>query len=119
MSCRNKEIKTEKLIHNQNLIYFSSTRIAELGDEKWLALQSETDSKIKIEYIDDILFASAFIDVNACGNYEGDIQIKKDSIYLIYKLLPGDMCTSTAINKAVYIIKNPEMKKYKLAVKYE
>ncbi|PBJ14274.1 hypothetical protein [Flavobacterium sp. ACN6] len=115
ISC--KEIKTEELLHNQNLIYFSSTRIAELGDEKWLAVQSKIDDKIKIEYIDDIIFASRFIDVNACGNYAGDIQFQKDSIYLMYKLLPGDLCTSRAIDKVTYIIKNPEMKEYKLAVK--
>jgi|GEM_PF-2322441 len=119
LSCENKEITSEQLPKHHNLIYFNTTTVAELGDKKWFELLPKMNDKIKVEYIDDIIFASQLIDVNACSGYAGDIEIKKDSIYLIHKVLPGDACTSTMIDKVTYIIKNPQMKRYKMAIRHE
>jgi hypothetical protein len=104
---------------NQNLIYFNSDFLAELGDENYEKYESELKSKINAKYIDNIIYISKTIDANACGNYSGDLEIKKDSIILIYKLTSKEVCTSTAIIKATYIIKNPKEKKYKFALRYE
>ena len=100
---------------NKDLIYFNSEFLAELGDENYDKYESELKSKINAKYIDKIIYISKTIDANACGNYSGDIEIKKDSIILIYKLTSDEVCTSTAVVKATYIIKNPKEKKYKFA----
>ena len=119
LSCENKKTKPEQLPQHHSLIYFTTSTVAVIGDKKWFELQPKLNDKIKVEYIDDIIFASLFIEVNACTDYTGDFEIKKDSIYLIHRAMPGDACTSTVIDKITYIIKNPQMKKYKMAIKDE
>lgn len=119
LSCENKETGPEQLPQHQSLIYFKTSTVAELGDKNWFELQPKLNDTIKVEYIDDIIFVSRFIEVNACTNYAGDVAIKRDSILLIHKALPGDACTSTAIDKVTYIIKNPQMKKYRIILKHE
>lgn len=114
LACSEKRKKV-----NQNLIYFNSDFLAELGDENYDKFETELNSKIKPKYIDKIIYISKTIDANACGNYSGDLEIKKDSIILIYKLNSNEVCTSTAIVKATYIIKNPKEKKYKFGLRYE
>lgn len=104
---------------NKELIYFNSEFLAELDDENFDKYKSEINDKINAKYIDKIIYVSKTIDANACGNYSGDIDIKKDSIILIYKLTSEEVCTSTAVVKATYIIKNPKEKKYKFALRYE
>ena len=104
---------------NKDLIYFNSEFLAELGDENYEKYESELKSKINAKYIDKIIYISKTIDANACGNYSGDIEIKKDSIILIYKLTSDEVCTSTSVVKATYIIKNPKEKKYKFDIRYE
>ncbi len=104
---------------NQNLIYFDSDFLAEFGDDNYDKLEVELNSKIKAKYIDKIIYVSKTIDANACGNYVGDLEIKKDSIILIYRLTSDEVCTSTAIVKANYIIKNSKEKKYKFGLRYE
>ena len=104
---------------NKDLIYFNSEFLAELGDENYDKYESELKSKINAKYIDKIIYISKTIDANACGNYSGDIEIKKDSIILIYKLTSDEVCTSSSVVKATYIIKNPKEKKYKFDIRYE
>ena len=103
---------------NENLIYFNSEFIAELGNENYEKLEAELNSKIEPKYLDKIIYVSKKIDANACGNYIGDIEIKEDSIKLIYKLNSDEICTSTSINNVTYIIKNPKEKKYKFKFVY-
>ncbi|MCL9806833.1 hypothetical protein NAT51_14960 [Flavobacterium amniphilum] len=104
---------------NQNLIYFNSDFLAELGDENYDKYEAGLTSKIKPKYIDNIIYISKTIDANACGNYSGDLEIKKDSIILLYKLTSDEVCTSTSVVKVTYIIKNPKEKKYKFGLRYE
>ncbi|KFF05471.1 hypothetical protein [Flavobacterium reichenbachii] len=119
-SCQSKQenIKEKPVLH-EDLIYTNLRFMADLGDENWEKLQPQTNNKIEPKYLDDIIYISQLVDANACGNYVGDIEIKKDSIYLICKMTSKEICTSMAIYKATYIIKNPEIKKYKMAIKYE
>lgn len=108
ISCSKKEEPT-----NKNLIFFKSNFLGELGNDDYKKLLSKTKLKIKAQYIDDIIFVTNYVEINACGNYVGDIQIKNDSIYLIYKLVSDEVCTSTGVDKITYIINNPKEKKYK------
>lgn len=120
ISCQNTQENIEEISALQkDLIYTNLRFMADLGDENWEKLQSETSNKIEPKYLDDIIYVSQLVDVNACGNYVGDIEIKKDSIYLICKMTSQEVCASMAIYKATFIIKNPEIKKYKMAIRYE
>jgi hypothetical protein len=112
-------ISCSKNKKNENLIYFNSDFIAELGDDNYDKFEAELNSKIKVKYLDKVIYISKTIDVNACGSYTGDLEIKKDSIILIYRLISDEVCTSTAIVKATYIIKNEKEKKYKFGLSYQ
>jgi len=115
ISCQKKE-ETKKI---ENLLYFKSRFIAELGSADYDRIISKTNSKVKAKYFEDVIYVTKFIEANGCGDYIGDIKIKKDSIYLVYKLVSDEVCMSTAINKITYIIDNPTEKKYKFALKWE
>ncbi|UUC44742.1 hypothetical protein [Flavobacterium cerinum] len=104
---------------NPNLIYFNSEFLAELDDVNYDKLKANLNSKVKAKYIDKIIYISKKIDANACGTYSGDLEIKKDSIILIYRLTSDEVCTSTAIVEATYIIKNPKKKRYSFGIRYE
>jgi hypothetical protein len=120
ISCQNRaETKQEDSKKNKNLIYFNSHFMADLGDDEWYKLQPKMDSAIKAQYLDDVIYVTKYIDVNACGTYVGDIEIKNDTIYLIHRLVSDDICATTSINKVIYIIKNPNQKKYKMIIRYE
>lgn len=120
ISCQNRaETKQEDSKKNKNLIYFNSHFMADLGDDEWYKLQPKMDSPIKAQYLDDVIYVTKYIDVNACGTYVGDIEIKNDTIYLIHRLVSDEICATTSINKVIYIIKNPAQKKYKMIIRYE
>lgn len=104
---------------NKNLIFFKSRFLAELGNDKYETFLQKTNLKIKAKYLDDIIYVTNYVESNACGNYVGNIQIKNDSIFLIYKLVSDEICSSTSIEKLTYIIDNPKEKKYKFSMKYE
>jgi len=110
-SCKKEEKR------NDRLIYYQSTFIAEMGDEVFERLYPKLDSKIRAQYLNDIIYVSKIIEENACGQYEGDIEVKNDSIYLIQKLKSDEVCTSTALTRVTYIIKNPKQKRYKFLFK--
>jgi len=112
ISCTEK-----KEIVNKELVYFDSKFVAELGDENYDEFAGRLNNKIKPKYLDDLIYIQKLIEVNACGQYSGDIEIKKDSIILIYNLISDEVCTSTGIDKVTYIIKNPKGKKYKFRFK--
>ena len=114
-SCSQKDKKET----HPNLIYFDSEFIAELGDENYDTHEAKLSSKIKAKYIYKTIYISKEINANACGKYTGDIEIKKDSIILIYRLISDEVCTSTSIDNVTYIIKNTEEKKYHFGLRYE
>lgn len=115
MSCSKKE----EFKKNKKLLHFKSKFIAELGNDNYEKTLSKTKSKINAKYLDDIIYVTKYIETNACGDYTGNVEVKKDSIYLIYKLVSDEVCTSSAIEKITYIIDNPTEKKYKFALKWE
>lgn len=109
ISCCEK--KTEEPL-NENLLFFKSQFIGELGNDNSENLLAKTRIKIKAKYIDDVIFVSNYVETNACGNYIGNIEIKNDTINLILKLVSDEVCTSTGVEKLTYIINNPKEKKY-------
>ncbi len=114
LSCSEK--KTEK---NKELIYFESEFIAELGEENYDKFKAELNPKIKAEYSGKVIEISKVIEANACGEYDGNIEIKKDSLILIYKLISEEVCTSTAVVRVKYKIRNEKELKYKIGIRYE
>jgi len=104
---------------NNNLIFFKDSFLSELGNENHEKLLLKTKQKIKVQYLDDLIIVTNYVESNACGKYAGDIKIKNDKIYLIYELLSDEVCTSTSIDKVTYIINNPKEKKYKFEMEYK
>ena len=90
-----------------------------MGNENYEKLLAKTKLKIKAQYLDDLIIVTNYVESNACGKYAGDIRIKNDRIYLIYKLVSDEVCTSTGIDKVTYIINNPKEKKYKFEMEYK
>lgn len=116
LSCSKKEEKTI----DQNLVYFHSKFLAELGDEKYDNLESKLNKKPKVKYLDDdLIYITGYVEANACGQYIGNLKYKNDSIILLYNLVSDEVCTSTSIEKATFIIKNPKSKKYKFRFGWE
>ena len=114
LSCSKKEEQV-----NKNLIFFKDSFLSELGNENYEKLLAKTKLKIKAQYLDDLIIVTNYVESNACGKYAGDIRIKNDRIYLIYKLVSDEVCTSTGIDKVTYIINNPKEKKYKFEMEYK
>ncbi len=113
LSCSKKEEPV-----NKNLIFFKDSFLGELGNDNYEKLLEKTKLKIKAQYLEDLIIVTNYVESNACGQYAGDIRIKNDRIYLIYKLVSDEVCTSTSINKVTYIINNPKEKKYKFEMEY-
>src|SRR5690606_34232159 len=98
---------------NHNLLFFRTKFLEELGSENYLILEKQLGGKPKVEYVDDLIIVKTLAEINACGKYVGDVEIKNDSIFLTSKLNSDEICTSTAIEEFTYIIDNPNRKKYK------
>lgn len=111
--------KTDKIKRDKNLIYFNSKFLAELGDEKYDELEKDLKKGLEVKYLNDIIYISKIVGVNACGNYKGNIEIKEDSLILKHILVSDEVCTSNSIERITYIVKNPTEKQYKLKLKYE
>jgi hypothetical protein len=101
-----------KRIINDKLLAFKTVYIAELGEKKYFELEKEIDKgKIEIEYINDIIYISYYKELNACGEYDGNIEFINDTINLQIDLISDEVCTSTVIDKVTFLIDNPGRKK--------
>ncbi len=101
----------EKLF-NKNLLGFKTQFLSELGDIKYEKLEKELNkNKIEIKYLNDIIYISYLDELNACGNYEGDIETIGDTIKLKVELVSDEVCTSTSIERITFLINNPTGKK--------
>lgn len=97
---------------HQHLLGFKIKSVAELGSEKYFTLLKEAESgNLDIKYIDDIIYVSYYENLNACGQYDGNIEIKNDTIKLTVELTSDVVCTSLRIDKVTFIIDNPEKEK--------
>lgn len=109
ISCEQK-IELQK---NKNLIGFKSEMIGEIGDDEYIKMESLAESKkIEAKQIEDILIIKTWKFRNTCGNYEEDISINSDTIYLKLNLVSDEVCSSRSIVKLTYLVYNPENKKW-------
>ena len=100
---------------NDRLLGFQSTYLGErTSSQQTLKLIKGLEEDIKVTYIDDLIIASKILEVNECGKYEGDLDIRQDTIVLIQKQVSRELCDSQVIERFSYIISNPELKKYKI-----
>jgi len=97
----------EEKIH-KNLLGFKTTFLAELGDPNYDLLNSKVENaKIETKYINDIIYISYLEELNACGRYNGNIDISNDTITLSIGLISEEVCSSLAIKRITYLINNP------------
>jgi hypothetical protein len=75
-----------------DLLGFKTQTLAELGEDLFDELELKAEKEIiQKKYINDILYVSHFEILNACGNYQGDIEIKNDTIFLKLILTSQDV----------------------------
>lgn len=67
-----------------------------------------------IEYRDKYIYISYLSIVNGCGNYDGNLKIKSDSIILELDNISGIECTEQRCDRLIYMIYNPENMSYKI-----
>ncbi len=107
-SCNTVSEKKETESRHEKLLGFKTSFIAELGEEEYFQLEDEVKSgKIETKFINDIIYVSYYEELNACGKYDGDLEIKNDTIFLKVKLISDEVCTSLSINKVTFLIDNP------------
>lgn len=105
-----KKLLTET--KNKKLIGFKTLFLAEHGDHKYEDLEKELNKKnVEIKYINDIIYVSYLDELNACGQYDGNIEINGDTIKLIVDLISDEVCASTSIEKITFLIDNPNGEK--------
>lgn len=103
---------------NNKLLGFKLSYLAELGDEKYDQLQKKVKkNSVETKYINDIIYVFYFEELNACGQYNGNIEINADTIRLKVNLTSYEVCTSTSISKVTFLIDNPD-EKNKIILKY-
>lgn len=104
--------KSEKKKRNKNLLGFKISFIDELGAENYDFLKNKVDQDpIETKYINDIIYVSYYQELNACGKYDGNIEISNDTIKLQTILISNEVCTSLSIEKITFLIDNPDEKK--------
>lgn len=107
-------MEKEKLTKSKNkkLIGFKTMFLCELGDDKYDTLEKELiKEKLEIEYLNDIIYVSYLDELNACGQYEGNIETTGNTIKLNVELISDKVCTSTSIERITFLIDNPDGKR--------
>ena len=113
-SCNLSLTENEKRygLKHKKLLGFKTSILAELGEEKYFQLEKEVEKgKIETKYINDIIYVSFYEELNACWQYEGNIEVNNDTIKLNVILISDEVCTSTSIDKVTFLIDNPDMEK--------
>lgn len=107
-SFKRKEVEPK----HKKLLGFKTSFISELGDEKYDQLEEKVyKNKKEIRYINDIIYVCYLDELNACGQYDGNIEINADTIKLKLNLISDEVCTSTSIDSVTFIIDNPDKKR--------
>jgi len=96
---------------NQKLLGFKTMLLSELGDANYADLEEAVNQEnIDINYLNDIIYVSYLEELNACGEYDGNIETKGDTITLNVELISDEVCTSTAIERITFFIDNTDGK---------
>ncbi|MDG5491449.1 hypothetical protein [Psychroserpens sp. SPM9] len=108
-SCKEKETP---ILKHPDLLGFKVTTLADSDEDLFDVIEKkEQQGFIETKYINDILYVSTFQILNACGNYEGNIETSNDTISLQLKLISEEVCTSESARRVTYLIYNPTSKK--------
>jgi len=75
-SCSTDKEKNNEPKHKK-LLGFKITFLADLGEEKYFKLEKKVENgKIETKYINDIIYVSYYLELNACGNMTGILKLK-------------------------------------------
>lgn len=107
LSCKDEQAKVP---FHKDLIGFKTTTLAESDEELFDELEQKADEgKIRTTYINDIIYVTYYEILNACGNYEGNIEKNDNRITLKLHLISEEVCTSVNARRVTFIIDNPDM----------
>ena len=91
ISCSTKDNEKDIKRH-KDLIHYKSPFLAELGDENYDKLSTKIKKdKINIDYFKDIIYVDYLTEVNACGNYFGNIEISNDTKLVSHRKSPDSI----------------------------
>lgn len=102
-----KEEQPKEPIH-KDLIGFKTMVLAESDEGLFDEIEKKADEgKIRTTYINDIIYVTYYDILNACGNYEGNLEKKNNIITLKLNLISEEVCTSVNARRVTFIIDNP------------
>lgn len=121
-SCGNSVKKEDKAIRNihQRLISFKDSTVMEVDsiaslDSNFLKKLSSEDLNEQTDtifYSSGEIYVSFLLIVNGCTRYGGNIDFKKDTLFLKLDELSDTACTEVRCDRLVYKISNPKNEKY-------
>ena len=76
------------------------------------------NGKTTQKQVGDTLLLLVDLPWNGCADMEGNIEIKNDSLYLLYGLDDKTLCTELVHYELKYKVSNPEKIKYKTAIQF-
>lgn len=104
-----------KPVRHADLLGFKGEYVAESHDDTYRRYNLGTKlNKLRIRYVEDIIYVSAYVSANGCGEHFGNMKIRNDTIVLTYDHVSDIACTSTVIDKITYLIDNPKKRKRKI-----
>ena len=114
------EVKAKiQTIQHKDLLWSRQRFLAEYTGEdnqydsiKNIAIKKPIVYKIS----DDLIIVSAYFERDACGEYNADIKINNDSLFLNFNLISDVLCTSLAYYKVDYLINNSSKTRYIIAI---
>ncbi len=119
-SCNYLTIKSEVDKH-EKLISFKSVLVMDMGE--YLDLDEQERQRIydntrfypetdTIAYLNDTLYISYLTYVNSCAIYDGNIEIRNDTIFLEANNIGEHVCMSGRLDRFIYVIFNPDNIEY-------
>ena len=107
---------SDNWIKHERLLTFKSKFISDVNDVTddlyFNNPESFFQNNYTETYLNDTLIVSYLIDINACSQFIGNIEILNDTIKLITKDIAEEQCASASIERFTFMITNPENKKY-------
>lgn len=120
LSCGRSTTKENK--RHKDLLWTRQNFVAECtgADNVYDSIASIARLKpVNFKYFENLIIASAYFMADACGKYEPNIRIDKDTVVLLFRLVSDKACSTAAYYKVDYVINNPQRKKQKIIIKYK
>ena len=109
------ETKHKQLIGFKSQFVMDMDEIFEKPESEYQKLTDEVNfypETDTILYYTDTLYVSYLTYVNSCADYDGNIEIKGDSLFLKAQNIGEYECASGRVDRFSYIIHNPNNQKY-------